>query len=203
MRRIERICSISDCGKRRHGSRYCRAHYDRLRKYGDPLGGGTFQGEPLRFIHEVALHHVGDDCLTWPFGRNTSGYGQVWNGGKPFVVSRYVCELVHGAPPTPEHEAAHSCGKGSQGCISPGHLSWKTPADNNADRLLHGTHNRGERSGVAKLTEVDVLEIIALKGKETQTKLAKRFGVAIGTIANIHVGRNWAWLSEASKEIGA
>jgi hypothetical protein len=64
-----------------------------------------------------------------------------------------------------------------------------------ADTLIHGTHNRGERSGSAKLTEPEVREILALKGVELPTKLAKRFGVTYQTITSIHNGRNWAWLA--------
>jgi hypothetical protein len=150
----------------------------------------------MRFIHEVALQHTGDDCLMWTFGKNPDGYGQIWRDGKVVLVSRYVCELVNGPPPTPEHQAAHSCGKGKIGCIAPGHLEWKTQAENEADKLVHGTHGRGERNSQAKLTETDVREIIALKGAEPQSKLAERFRVAPQTIASIHTGRSWGWVFE-------
>jgi hypothetical protein len=102
---------------------------------------------------------------------------------------------VNGPPPTPEHEAAHSCGKGHEGCIAPGHLEWKTPAENTADRLVHGTHSRGERSYWAKLTEADVREILAMKGIIPQRKLAVRFGVTHQTIYKILRRQIWAWVS--------
>jgi hypothetical protein len=115
--------------------------------------------------------------------------------GKRTVASRYVCELAHGAPPTPKHEAAHSCGNGKDGCVNQNHLSWKTRTENQADRLEHGTHNRGARQGRSKLNEDDVREIIALKGKEKQRDLAKRFGVTRMTVSSIHTGKNWAWVT--------
>lgn len=155
----------------------------------------TKHGEPMRFIHEVALLHTGDECLAWPYSKNGKGYGLLKVEGKTTVASRYICELVRGSPPTPEHEASHSCGNGHEGCVSPIHLGWKTTAQNQADRLIHGTHNRGERHGQAKLTEADVRGIIAMKGKKTQRELAERFGVAHQTIGEIHAGRKWAWLS--------
>lgn len=162
-----------------------------------PIRRVTPHGELLRFIHEVALQHEGNDCLKWPFGRGPAGYGgTVIIDGKKFLVSRYICELVNGPPPTPKHEAAHSCGKGHEGCIAPEHLEWKTHTENMADTILHGTHNRGERHGCVKLTEAAVREILALKGIETQSKLAARFGVDPSTISYIHAGRRWAWLSE-------
>lgn len=189
-----RLCSIPDCGKPLLAKGCCSAHYWHLRIHGDPLGGGTPKGELLRWVHDVAMHHTGDECLIWPYGKDRYGYGTLVADGKRIVASRYVCELAHGAHPTPNHEAAHSCGNGRNGCVNRNHLSWKTRTENQADRLEHGTHNRGARQGGAKLTEDDAREIIALKGIEMQSKLAERFGVARTTIASIHQGRNWAWL---------
>ncbi|TAX57100.1 hypothetical protein ELI01_18640 [Rhizobium leguminosarum] len=189
-----RLCLILECCNPLYAKGYCQAHYLRLRKHGDPLGGSTPKGEPLRFIHEVSLQNTGDECVAWPFGKNSWGYGTVTIDGKKFIASRYVCELVNGPPPTPEHEAAHSCGKGNEACIAPGHLSWKTNAENQADRLEHGTHSRGERNGRAKITEPEAREILALKGIETQRAMAARFAVSRAAISDIHTGRNWAWL---------
>lgn len=197
------MCSVPGCGNRRHVKGYCSAHYQRFWKHGDPLCGGTLRGDPLRFVNEVALQHTGGECLTWPFSKNNKGYGKVWVDGKKTIVSRYVCELVRGAPPTPEHEAAHSCGRGHEACIAPGHLDWKTPAQNQADRIDHGTSNSGERNGHAKLTEAEVREIIALKGVELQRELAARFGVSRQVVSLIHKGLRWAWISEEPKEIAA
>lgn len=148
------------------------------------------------FINEVVLIHTSDECLIWPFGKSSGGYGKIWINGRYVIASRYVCELAHGAPPTVEHEAAHSCGRGHEACISPVHLDWKTHTENMADRLEHGTHSRGERNGRAKITEPEAREILALKGIEPPNKLAEKFGVSRPTIAHIHAGRSWAWLSE-------
>jgi hypothetical protein len=194
-----RLCSIPDCSKPHKSKGYCEAHYTRLLRHGDPLGGSTSPGEPLRFIQEVALQHTGEECLTWPFGKSIWGYGTLWVNGNQRIASRYICELVHGAPPTPEHDAAHSCGKGSEACISPIHLSWKTKAENSADRLIHGTHNRGERHNIAKLTEAEVRAIIDLKGILSQYQIAKKFGVTQSNVSCIHSGRSWSWLSEGAK----
>lgn len=193
-----RICSILECGKPHEAKGYCSSHYQRLRIHGNPLVSGTTPGDPMRFINDVAMHHTSSECLIWPFSKVGAGYGRVWIDGKQVVVSRYICQLVHGAPPTIEHDASHSCGKGHEGCISPIHLSWKTRAENEADKLIHGTHIRGGRHGRAKLTETEASEILAMKGKETQRNLAERFGVSIPTVSHIHTGRKWAWLAEES-----
>jgi hypothetical protein len=195
-----RPCAIDNCNGNSHtssrGNRgYCCSHYNRLRKHGNPLGGKTSNGDPMRFIRDVALRHSSEECLPWPFGKTSLGYGTINVNGKMEIASRYVCELVNGPPPTPEHQASHSCGKGHEGCITPGHLSWKTRKENKDDELTHGTRNRGGRNGGVKLTQDDVREIISLKGVELRRMLAHRFGVSPGCIGAIQRGESWAWLS--------
>lgn len=191
----KRLCSIDDCGKRQKASGFCCKHYERLRMHGDPLGGRqTFNGEPQEHYRSVVLPYDGDDCLIWPYSRNTNGYGQMNVYGKLTVVSRLVCTEVNGPPPTPEHESAHSCGRGHLGCVTKRHLSWKTRKENQADRLAHGTHSRGERHNKVKLTEADVLEIRAIKGAETQRSTAERYGVSQAAISRIHSRGDWSWL---------
>jgi len=191
------ICSIPDCGKAVHRRGLCNAHYKRLLRHGDPLGGGTAWGEPARFLNG-ALAYTGTDCLLWPYGRSSTGAGMIGLDGRMQLVSRIVCAKTHGPPPTPEHHAAHSCGKGDLGCISPTHLDWKTPAENEADKLMHGTMARGERHGAAKLTEANVHEIRSLQGAMTQIEIGEMFGVSAVAIGDIHAGRNWGWLEEGA-----
>ena len=191
------ICSIPQCGKVVLAREWCENHYQRWRKYNDPLGGGpdrNAKGAARKFIEEVILHYEGDECLLWPFSK-TKGYGIFHADGKKQIVSRYVCYRTHGNPPTAKHQAAHSCGNGSGGCVTKGHLSWKTGTENQADRIVHGTSNRGERHGRSKLTEQQVREIRSMIGTQSHSAIAKRFGVVsthIGLIARrgtwTHVG---------------
>ncbi|MDW9762144.1 hypothetical protein GOB02_21645 [Sinorhizobium meliloti] len=192
-----KACPVTDCNGNAHriarGCKgYCNAHYLRFRRYGDPLAGSTPIGDPMRYIQHVALLHRGTDCLAWPFGKTRAGYGTIKIDGKTREVHRYICEIINGYPPTPDHEAAHSCGKGHEACISPGHLSWKTPAENAADKFVHETAVRGER--LSKLSEAQVREIRNLKGVRSQAKIAREFGVNQSTISDIHRRAKWAWL---------
>ncbi|WP_425482645.1 HNH endonuclease [Chelativorans xinjiangense] len=114
--------------------------------------------------------------------------------GRYRVASRIVCEEANGSPPTPKHEAAHNCGFGDRGCVNPEHLQWKTHAGNQMDRVEHGTHHRGERQWMAKLTIPDVRQIRKLRGEISQSKIAIMFGVSQATVADIHLRRKWAWL---------
>jgi hypothetical protein len=172
-------------------------HYERWRAHGDPLiclVSVPPRGEPKRYLCEVVLAYEGDECLIWPFGTNEHGYGVLTSLGGSRIVARHVCEEVNGPPPTPEHEAAHSCGKGRLACVTKRHLSWKTSAGNKADMVEHGTRLRGERSGLSKLTEPEVRQIIALKGIKSQSKIADQFGVSQRHVGRIHRHENWAWL---------
>lgn len=189
-----RLCSIPECGKPSLKRGYCSAHYLRWYHHGEPLGGGTSPGAAGRYLLEVVLPYDGDDCLTWPFGRNGKGYGSVRVNGRPTLVHRLSCEAEHGPPPSPLHQAAHSCGKGHLGCVTKRHLRWATYAENRADMLIHDTRNRGPRNGSAKLTAEQVHTIRMLKGMHTEPAIAAMFGVSRGAVNGIHRRKSWAWL---------
>lgn len=197
-----RLCSIPDCGKPAHVKGWCRAHYLRWYRHGDPLLGSrslSAKGEPLHWI-KGAVDHKSDGCLIWPYARTGSGYGQLTIDGRRVLAHRWMCEVVHGPAPTPEHEASHSCGKGHEGCIHPGHLRWATPKENAEDRIVHGTNCEGERSPNAVLSEGDVLKIYGLKGSGiSQRKIADMFGVSCASVSWIMTGRSWAWLTGEPK----
>jgi hypothetical protein len=190
------ICS--HCGKycRHMVMGLCRAHYNRLRKYGDPDAGRTPQGSGLKYIQEVALAYDGDECLTWPFGKGGDGYAQVRVDGKTLGAARYICGLKHGPAPSSEHQAAHSCGRGTEGCVNPSHLSWATPVENQADRLIHGTDCRGQKSPLAKLTAEQVLSIRQMEGVLPASDVARDFGTTTQNVRLIQKRKRWAWLPD-------
>lgn len=74
-------------------------------------------------------------------------------------------------------------------------LRYGTRADNELDKVLAGTSNRGERHGMAKLAEASVRRIrILLIGGVTQKSIAKRFNVNSSTISAISRGILWKHL---------
>lgn len=150
------------------------------------------KGEAQKWVRMHA-HHTGDECLFWPFGGNQYGYGQVWHDGRMSLVHRVMCELTSGPPPSPQHDCAHTCGRGHLGCCNPRHLKWKTKSDNQADRLRHGTMVRGSDAPNAKLTESDVVAIRSANGI-AQKDLAAQYGVSRATLSQIINYRKWRWL---------
>ena len=193
------ICTIEGCHKPVDARGYCDTHYGRWKRHGDPLVV-KYQTPARDFYERYVIPFEGDECLIWPFNCGSNGYGYLKVGRKNCPVSRLVCEAANGPPPSPKYDAAHSCGRGHEGCVSRRHLSWKTRADNCADKLIHGTDNRGERHRYAKLTESDVREIISLKGKKTQSEIGKQFGISFQQVSKIHSGGNWGWLAEHSSK---
>lgn len=146
-----------------------------------PANKGKGKCAAFLFAH---ANYDKDDCLKWPFNLN-DGYGLFAHLGKQHMAHRFMCELAHGAPPTPKHYAAHSCGRGHHSCVNPRHLSWKTPSENQLDRARHGTKNGG---CVGKLTPEQVAVIKRLKGQKTQKEIAEMFGVFRTTVSDIHRG---------------
>lgn len=194
-------CSVPGCNGNAHytakGARgWCNSHYTRLRRRGDPLAGGRPRppkGTAHKWLSDHS-EHQGDDCLIWPFARNPNGYGVVKLGSKQIGAHHAMCRLKHGEPPSSRHEAAHSCGKGHLGCVNPMHLSWKTRSENHADKLLHGTHNRGEQHSMSKLSEQDIHAIRALDGHKSHREIAAIFGVTRWAVTLVLNRRNWGWL---------
>lgn len=149
---MKAACIIEGCGKPRLARGWCPKHYQRWLKHGDPLTTETNypdRGDTLKWIDEH-LSYQGADCLVWPFYRNNDGYACLRVDRKNISVSRYICIKVNGQPPTPEHEAAHNCGNGHEGCAAPNHVRWATKLENEADKLIHGTRLlRNKRMQVA------------------------------------------------------
>lgn len=189
------LCVIDGCGKKRLARGYCESHYRRWKRHGDPCAGGVVKGALAKWIDEEALLYRGSECLIWPFGRDKDGYAQ---GGYPGMSSkrayRVICEIHNGPPPSPNHEASHSCGKGREGCVHPMHLVWKTHAENEADKLIHGSLVTGSAHVNSRLTEADVWVIRRMLGAATHSEIAARFGVSRATVSLINTGQTWAWL---------
>lgn len=190
-------CSIEGCERPTHLRGWCSAHYRRWRRHGS--ANASVRTSPGTLIAWIKAHAstTSDACLDWPFMRNTHGYGHVNVNGRPVLASREMCRVAHGEPPHPKMHAAHSCGRGKQGCVNPNHLSWKTPRDNILDKAEHGTDRRGEANHRTALTEKAVLQIYA--DTRRHKEIAQEHGCSIGQVSFIKHGVTWSWLTGHAK----
>lgn len=188
------VCSIAGCARPVRARGWCSPHYQRWRQYGTPTGGGTAQGEPMAFLL-AAARSDSTGCIEWPYSRGADGRGQIWDGKRVVLAHRLVCEIVHGPAPFEKAEAAHGCGNGHLGCVTPRHLRWSDHAENMAEKFAHGTVVRGKDNGSTRLTQEVVRTIRTLLGTLSERRIAKRFHVSPTTIGNIRSGKTWGWLA--------
>jgi hypothetical protein len=122
---------------------------------------------------------------------------------------QYVHTLVAAAfigPRPPEHDVAHYDNNGLNNAVT--NLRYDTATGNMADKIRHGTTNRGEQAGNLVLTAEKVREIRRRygpyvryrKGLETQRALGAEYGVPWAYIGSIVRHEVWRYdgLLEAS-----
>lgn len=190
---MTKLCTIEGCGRPLMARGMCKVHYERNRRHGNPntcLHPMSKRGAPLKWIKEHATHR-GGDCLIWPFARHPNGHAHISLYHGTSRACRIMCEEAHGPPPSEIHQAAHSCGNDHLGCIHPEHLRWATPVENAADKIEHGTLVFGSNHYASKLTEDDVREIRALRGKVRGDELARKYDVFPSCISKIQNGQRW------------
>ena len=85
-------------------------------------------------------------------------------------------------------ECCHNDGNPQNNHLS--NLRWDTSKNNHADKVKHGTTNRGEQCGTAKLTLEQVRAI--RQDDRLQRIIAAEYGVRDNTISRIKSGKRWA-----------
>jgi hypothetical protein len=198
---VNKRCEVVGCERPFHAHGMCSMHNNRVRLKGSPGPVNPLRADRNSrpaFINDNANHEDDGECLIWPFGRLPSGYGLVRYKGKMMKAHRAMCWEAHGEPPTAKHEAAHSCGRGHLGCVNPKHLRWATTKENQADRIIHGTDCRGEKSPHAVLKSEDVICIrqIYRRGALSYVDLAGTYGVHPSTIRRAVIGESWSCIHE-------
>ena len=121
----QRICSIPGCEKRTFSRTWCRRHYGKWSRYGDPLHVSQRDKSPeVRFWEKVT--EVGD-CWEWTGNRDREGYGAAWTGASQLRAHRYAYEMMVGQIPE-GLQLDHLCRNTS--CVNPYHLDPVTPRVN-------------------------------------------------------------------------
>ena len=100
----DRICIVEGCDRpysTKSGGDYCDAHYNRLRRHGDPLAGGTFR---KRQSDDNPCTFEGCENRAKARGLCVGHYGQ-WKKGKPLTPLRQFNRVRDGRKRCPRcHE---------------------------------------------------------------------------------------------------
>lgn len=177
-------CSL--CSKKAIARGLCRAHYQERWKAGLPELTLDKRSAPLeeRFLSKITIDDNG--CWKWTSSQDGQGYGMIWKGTKNVPAHRESYKLFNG-PIRDEDVICHKCDV--RDCVNPDHLFVGDRGDNNRDMFAKRRHKFGSASHLAKLNEASVQEI--LDSTETNTSLAKRYGVNQSTISRIRTGLRW------------
>lgn len=192
--RQSRVGTCSECCDPILARGWCRRHYQRWAKYGDPRKtvNVLVTDSPEERLRRGGWKVTSDGCWEWLGNRFANGYGRVALKDTTVGAHRVAYETWVG--PIPEgHLIRHKCD--NKPCINPEHLETGTHADNMADKVARGRQNTisGDAHYAAKLTAIDVIRIRReySEGTVTQMELARRFNVTNKNISMIVLGKTW------------
>jgi hypothetical protein len=136
-----------------------------------------------------------DGCWNWTGAIHNKGYGRYGHASHRILAHRWSWLIHRGEIPV-KLCVLHRCD--NPRCVNPEHLFLGTPTENNQDRSRKGRSAKGERSGKAKLTELQVMEIINAPWElRIRKKLAYKFNVSIHTISGLRSKqKNWKHVYE-------
>lgn len=124
---------------------------------------------------------------------NKGGYPEVtlYVASEPyfFRVHQLVCRTFHGERPKGKDEIGHIDGNRTNARAD--NLRWVSKEENYADRNGHGTHNRGENNGAAKLDPLKVQAVHILSEQMPSRKVAQVLGISKSQVGNILRGQAW------------
>lgn len=108
---------------------------------------------------------------------------------RPFYIHQLVMSAFVGEPPS-GIEIRHIDGNKLNNKLE--NLAYCTHTENMADKNIHGTHNKGERNGRAKLTSDQVIDIrIKSVNGWNHEVLSHDFNVSLAAISSIVNRKSW------------
>jgi hypothetical protein len=132
-------------------------------------------------------------CWLWSGSLDVGGYGLIGGNGVHNIKVHRLSYSVNVGPIPDGLFVLHKCDV--RACCNPDHLFVGTKQDNALDAVRKGrwVDNAGEKHGLAKLADADVLAIRqALEAGERQASIAQRFRIHQTTICNIKTGKRRA-----------
>jgi len=193
-----RICEINDCGGKHFARGWCKKHYTRYERHGDPRikkqPGMKITPIEIRF-HEKYMPITETGCWIW-MAATVMNYGVIGIGGRSkgnYLAHRLSWELHRGKIPEGMN-VCHKCD--NPFCVNPDHLFIGTQQDNVIDMHAKGRANtpHGENSGVTKITEETAREVLSMKGKMKASEASKHYKIPYSTIRGIWSRTRWKYL---------
>lgn len=148
--------------------------------------------DPERFWRKVR-RGAPNECWPWIGARDRAGYGRVTQAGATTNLRAHRLALAYAGVAVPNDLCVlHACD--NPPCCNPSHLRVGTYLDNAKDRSERGRGSqlRGERVPTARLTADRVRAIREAAGLESQTAIARRFGIAQTTVSAIVTRKTWS-----------
>jgi len=158
----------------------------------------------VRIVPEYPGFIISDTGMVWgPSGKRLRlfpmrrGYLSItrYLGGdrwQRLPVHIAVCTAFHG--PRPDGlQVRHLNGVHTDNRAE--NLAWGTGAENQADRIIHGTDHRGERNYRTTLTESDVRQIRDLRAHGfSRVQIGSWYEITPSAVGKIAARINWGWL---------
>ena len=125
------MCSVESCERKTYARGWCKSHYERWRKHGDPLAGRKLRAyymDPEGAFLARTEPIVGEPAhIIWTGATNSKGYGSLTVNGRKMLAHRYAWQRVNG--PIPDGMVVdHTCH--TPACVLPDHLRLASPAQN-------------------------------------------------------------------------
>lgn len=141
----KRTCSVNGCDRDASVKSWCRMHYMRWYRHGDPEHPDFKIRDPEESFRRRTEQQ--GDCLVWTGTLNNHGYGSISVKGREVMAHRYAWERANG--PIPDGmDIDHRCNNPS--CCRVSHLRVATRKQNMENRRSPAGNNTSGYIGVYK-----------------------------------------------------
>ena len=156
------LCSMEGCAKQRSARGWCRMHYTRFIRHGDPNAILEIRGnDNERFWSKVEKTET---CWKWTGAPTSEGYGTMWIAGKFLFAHRLSYEKSYG-PIAEGMHIDHICH--NRTCVNPDHLRAVSQKQNMENHQGATVRSSTGRRGVYWLPNISRYRAVVQHNKRT------------------------------------